>query len=91
MSLWAWVQPENRIWKVVTDFDKGMIKIFNEKGILISEKNNLENDAIYLIEENFLKVVAIKLDSRDDEVGQMTDGSKVAVVVKQDECNYMYA
>jgi hypothetical protein len=91
MSIWAWIQPVDRVWKVVTDSDKGMIKIYNEKDVLISEKRDLEKDAIYLIEETFLKIVATKLVSEDGKIMQNIDSGKVAVVVKKDEYNYMYA
>lgn len=91
MAMWLWIQPVDRVWKVVTDSDKGMIKIYNEKDVLISEKKDLENGAICLIEETFLKRVATKLVSGDGKIMQSTDSGKVAVVVKKNEYNYMYS
>lgn len=94
MSIFAWVQPVDRVWKVVTDSEKGIIKIYNERDELISEQKNLEKDAVHLIEENFLKIVATMLtgeDSGNDGTCQKTDSCKQALVDNKYEYNSMYA
>lgn len=97
MSLWAWVQPIDRIWKIVTDPENGMIKIYNEKDELISEHKDLEKEDISLIEEHFLKIVASRLTGEDMNkmkndpiIFEKIDGSKVAIKIKKDDYNPMY-
>lgn len=91
MSIYAWVQPVDRIWKVVTDSEKGIIKIYNEKDELISEQKDLEKGAVCLIEDNFLNVVATKLTSGDTDTGQKADDGKNVSIDKKHEYNSMYA
>ena len=31
MSIWAWIQPVDRIWKVLTDPEEGTVKVYDEK------------------------------------------------------------
>ncbi len=61
MGIWAWVQPVDRIWKVVSNPEKGTISVFDERGKLISEQCNLTREAVLLIEMEFLGVVATRL------------------------------
>lgn len=91
MSIWAWVQPVDRIWKVVTDSEKGIIKICNEKNELIFEQKDIGKGEVIMIEENFLQIVATRLTIENAVVEQKIDGSKVAVSVGKHEYNYMYA
>jgi hypothetical protein len=91
MKIYAWIQPVDRIWKVVSDSEKGIIKTYNEKDELISEQKNLEKDAVCLIEENFLKIVATMLTSTDAIVEQKIDGSNVAIAIKKNDYDSMYA
>jgi hypothetical protein len=94
MSIFAWVQPVDRVWKVVTDSEKGIIKIYNERDELISEQKNLEKDAVHLIEENFLKIVTTMLtgnDSGNDDTCQKADSCEQALVDNKYEYNSMYA
>ena len=87
MSIWAWTQPVDRIWKVISDPEKGTIVIYNEKDELISEQKNLEKDDILLIEEYFLKIVATKLTYKDSEICQKCDSCKEASIIDKHECN----
>ncbi len=91
MSIWAWVQPVDRIWKVVTDSEKGIIKIHNEKDELVFEQKDLGKDEVIMIEESFLSVVATRLTIGGSTVEQKMDGSSVAIVVGKHEYNYMYS
>ncbi len=65
MGIWAWVQPVDRIWKVVSDPEKGTISVFNEQGKLISEQRNLTKEAVALLEKEFLGIVATRLTPVD--------------------------
>lgn len=91
MTIWLWVQPVDRIWKVVTDSEKGIIETYNEKDELISEQKNLGKDDILLIEEHFLKIVATKLTSGDTDIGQKADSGKEVPDANMHEYNSMYA
>ena len=35
MTVYAWLQPVDRIWKVITDPEKGTMYVYNEKNELI--------------------------------------------------------
>ncbi len=65
MGIWAWVQPVDRIWKVVSDPEKGTISVFNEQGKLISEQRDLSKEAVALLEKEFLGIVATRLTQAD--------------------------
>jgi len=64
MTIWAWIQPTDRVWKVVTDPEKGVVNVYNEKEELVMERKDMKKDAVLLIEENFLDVVATKLTDK---------------------------
>jgi len=61
MGIWAWVQPVDRIWKVISDDEKGTLYVYNEKGELILERKGMSKEEISFIEENFLQIVATDL------------------------------
>ncbi|VVB88136.1 Uncharacterised protein [uncultured archaeon] len=75
MGIWAWVQPVDRIWKVVSDYEKGKICVFNEKDSLIYEQKGLAREAVLLIEKNFLEVVATNLSETKSNIRQDTKKS----------------
>ena len=60
MKTWKWVQPNNKVCKVVLDYNAGSIYVFDENGKMNMEKTGLSKDAIEIIEESFLNVVANK-------------------------------
>lgn len=91
MSIWAWIQPVDRIWKVVTDPDEGIIEIYNERDELISEHKGLEKVAVHLIEENFLNVVMVMLLSADVSIGRKIDSMETVKIRQMYEYDYMYA
>jgi len=66
MGVWAWLRPGNRVWKVISDYDKGTITVYDEKGNLILEKKDLTGETMKLVEQNFLNVTATNLDAEDD-------------------------
>ncbi len=86
MAIWAWMQPVDKIWKVVSDAEKGTILVYNEKSDLIMEKKGLSVESVSLIEKYFLEIVATRLtEARPCNVGAMSIEKPVA------EFNYMYA
>ena len=96
MSIWAWVQPVDRIWKVVTDSEKGIIEVYNEKGELINGQKGLKKEEVSFIEECFFSIVATRLTDNCTSVGQVVDQdighdkTNVPAVGKH-EYDYMYA
>lgn len=91
MTIWAWLQPVEKIWKVVSEPEKGMITVHNEKDIKIMEKKGLSKEAVSLIEENFLEVVATRLtDKKNVNITDKKDGIQGLKKSIQDY-NYMYA
>ncbi|MCZ7399705.1 MAG: hypothetical protein O8C62_08530 [Candidatus Methanoperedens sp.] len=86
MGIWAWIQPVDRIWKVVTDAEKGMLCVYNEKNELIQENKGLTKEEVYFIEQNFLEIVATNLSEDKTAPPHVVDIAK-----PEPEFNYMYA
>ena len=78
MGVWAWLRPGNRIWKVISDPEKGTIQVFDEKGQLILEKKDLTREAMEVVEKNFLDVTATNVDAQriDEELPEKEGGKK---------------
>jgi len=64
MGVWAWLRPGNRIWKVISDHEKGTICVYDEKNNIVMEKKGLTRDAIEIVEKNFLNTAATNLDKK---------------------------
>lgn len=86
MGIWAWIQPVDRIWKVITDPDKGTLCVFNEKSELINEHKGMSRQELTFIEENFLHIVATELCGNKESYPQIIE-VKTPII----EHNYMYA
>ena len=84
MTIWAWVQPVDRVWKVVSDTEKGTLCVYDEKSELIMERKGMSKEQLSLIEQNFLKIVATNLSVNN--VSQLIEEKKPVI-----EHNYMYA
>lgn len=84
MTVWIWLQPVDRIWKVVTDPEKGAVNVYNEKEELVMEKKDLKKEDVLFIEENFLGIVANR--SADKKPGDIARLKKSI-----SEYNPMYA
>lgn len=67
MKVWAWLQPGNRIWKVVSDSDSGTIRVYDQNDEIIYERSGLPKDVISVIETHFLKLVAANLSEEKTE------------------------
>jgi hypothetical protein len=85
MGIWAWIQPVDRIWKVISDDEKGSLFVYNEKGELVMERNGMSKQEISFIEENFLQIVATNLSGNKVAPHQIIDATPII------EHNYMYA
>jgi hypothetical protein len=65
-NVWAWLQVNGKIFKVISDPDKGVIEVFDDKGELLIRKINLTRAQVHLVEQNFLNHVAKKLNGTTD-------------------------
>lgn len=72
MSVWLWLQPGNKAWKVILDYQMGTIKVYNEKGETLLEKKGLSRAVISIVENNFLSAVATRLSDIDSDEGVST-------------------
>ena len=86
MGIWAWVQPVDRIWKVVSDEEKGELLVYDEKSNLIMERKGLSKEELAFIELNFLEIVATCLSGNKPKQPEVMDTKKPA-----NDFNYMYA
>jgi len=86
MGIWAWIQPVDRIWKVVSDAQNGILLVYNEKGELILDRKGLSKEEVSLIEDNFLQVVATDLTGNKERQPQIINVERPVL-----EYNYMYA
>jgi hypothetical protein len=80
MSVWLWLQPGNKAWKVILDYEKGNILVYDDKGEILLEKRGLSRAVISIVENNFLSAVATKLsDMENEEV--VSTGAKTVITV----------
>ena len=57
MGTWKWDQPGDKTYKVISNYKKGIICVYDENGKLIMEKTGLTKEAIKTIEKEFLDIV----------------------------------
>ena len=88
MGIWAWVQPVDRIWKVVSDNEKGTICVYNEKSELVMEQKGMTKEEVSFIEDNFLKIVATNLSGKAEDNFVLPGAVNIPKPVQ--EHNYMY-
>jgi len=69
---WAWLMPSGKIYKVVTNQEKGTIEVYDEDRRLVSKEEKLSEVAISLLERIFLETVAsevgVKEKGTEDEL-----------------------
>lgn len=56
------LRPRGKIFRLVSNTNRGTIKVYDNKGKMILEKRNLSKRQIELVEKGFLNIVAKKLD-----------------------------
>jgi len=62
--IWAWLQTKGKIFKVISDPERGIIEVINEKGEILIRKTNLSKRQVETVEKNFLYNIAKKLNGR---------------------------
>jgi hypothetical protein len=86
MGIWAWIQPVNRIWKVISDPENGTLYVYNEKSEMILEQKGMTKEEVSFIEDNFLQIVAKNLNEENIVPNHIANMEKPV-----HEYNYMYA
>ncbi len=65
-TIWAWLQTKGKIFKVISDPERGTIEVRNEDGETLIRKTNLSRRQVELIEKNFLNTIAKKLNGNSE-------------------------
>ncbi|MBP1662184.1 MAG: hypothetical protein H6P94_433 [Thermoplasmatales archaeon] len=63
--IWVLLQTKGKIFKVISDPEKGIIEVINEKGEILIRKTNLSKRQVETVEKNFLHHIAKKMNGRD--------------------------
>jgi len=66
--IWAWLQTKGKIFKVISDPERGIIEVINEKGEILIRKTNLSKRQVETVEKNFLHLIAKRLNGREPSV-----------------------
>jgi len=61
-NIWTWLQTKGKIFRVISNPEKGIIEVLNEKGETLIRKTNLSRRQVEIVEKHFLKYVAKKID-----------------------------
>ena len=59
--IWVWLQTKGKTFKVISDPEKGIIEVINEKGEILIRKTNLSKRQVETVEKNFLHHIAKKI------------------------------
>ncbi len=65
-TIWAWLQTKGKIFKVISNPERGTIEVLNENGETLIRKTNLSRRQVELVEKNFLRLVAKKLNGNNE-------------------------
>ena len=63
--IWTWLQTKGKIFKVISDPERGIIEVINEKGEILIRKTNLSKRQVETVEKNFLHLIAKRLNGRE--------------------------
>lgn len=56
-KIWTWQMPNGKLFKVVTNPEKGTIRVYDPAGELVLLDDTLSRAAVSFVEKNFLEVV----------------------------------
>ena len=77
MKTWNWIQPGDRVWKVISDHEKGIIQVFDEDGNLLITKRGLSEEAIKLVEKSFLRVLTKEKSKTNQKEKTLKNTTKI--------------
>jgi len=63
--IWTWLQTKGKIFKVISDPERGIIEVLNERGEILIRKTNLSKRQVETVEKNFLHHIAKRLNGRE--------------------------
>jgi hypothetical protein len=59
-TVWTWLRAKGKIFRVISNPDKGIIEVLNDKGEILIRKTNLSRRQVEMVEKKFLHFVAKK-------------------------------
>jgi hypothetical protein len=62
--IWSWFHTKEKLFKIISDPEHGIIEVINEKGEILIRKTNLSKRQVELVEKNFLQHIAKRLNGR---------------------------
>lgn len=65
--IWDWFQTKGKTFKVISDPERGIIEVINEKGEILIRKTNLSKRQVETVEKNFLHHIAKRLHRRQQQ------------------------
>jgi hypothetical protein len=63
--IWVLLQTKGKTFKVISDPEKGIIEVINEKGEILIRKTNLSKRQVETVEKNFLYHIAKKMNGQN--------------------------
>lgn len=63
--IWVWLRTNGKIYKIISDLERGIIEVINVKGEILIRKTNLSKRQVETLEKNFLKHNAKRLNGRE--------------------------
>lgn len=68
-KIWAWHMPSGEMYRIVSSPAEGTISVFDQNGTLVKKYETLSEEAVYMIEKNFLETVATMVSGERKETG----------------------
>lgn len=63
--IWTWLQTKGKMFKILSDPERGIIEVINEKGEILIRKTNLSRRQVETVEKHFLYHIAKRLNGRE--------------------------
>jgi len=67
-TVWNWLQAKGKMFKVISNPNKGTIEVINDKGETLIRKTNMSKKQVELVEKNFLNIVAKRINDNNKTV-----------------------
>lgn len=64
-KIWTWMQAKGKVFKVISNANKGTIEVLNESGETVIRKTNLSRKQVEMVEKNFKNFVSKKLNENN--------------------------
>ena len=60
-KIWTWIQAKGKVFKVISNVNKGTIEVLDENGDTIIRKTNLSRKQVEIVEKNFKNYISKKI------------------------------